>query len=305
MASENKKRKRRFGDRKDAFLVRDADPMHVFMSYMIVNRADNEAVLNEILDITKVDEFLAKKNEGNPEFKYTLFHFTCAALAKTIQMRPWLNRFYANYKLYERYDITMSFTLKKKFVDASKEVLVRMTYDPESDVSPIDQFNAKVKQVATKARATDDSGSDAMDKIGVLAKIPGPILKIVAKVMHWLDRHGKMPKSACDADPYYTTAFVTNLGSINMHADYHHLANWGTNSLFAVINTKKFRPFFNDDGTYEMRDSLEVGLTIDERIADGVYFARSLKVLRHFFEHPEDLDKPASFIPEIDLTIRH
>ena len=84
-----------------------------------------------------------------------------------------------------------------------------------------------------------------------------------------------------------------------MHASYHHLANWGTNSFFAIVGEKKYRPFYNEDGTYEMRDSLDIGLTIDERIADGVYFAKSIKILHHLLENPELLERPLD--EEIDL----
>ena len=37
-------RKRRRGDRKDAYLLRDLDAMHKFIPYLLPNRCDNEAV---------------------------------------------------------------------------------------------------------------------------------------------------------------------------------------------------------------------------------------------------------------------
>ena len=37
---------------------------------------------------------------------------------------------------------------------------------------------------------------------------------------------------------------------------------------------------------------MEIGATLDERIADGFYFARSLKLVKHMFAHPELLDLP-------------
>ena len=39
-------------------------------------------------------------------------------------------------------------------------------------------------------------------------------------------------------------------------------------------------------------DSIDLGLTVDERIADGFYFARSLRLVKHIFANPEMLDKP-------------
>ena len=47
-----------------------------------------------------------------------------------------------------------------------------------------------------------------------------------------------------------------------------------------------------DDGHREIRDVVDIGATLDERIADGFYFARSLRLIRHIFENPELLERP-------------
>ncbi len=46
------------------------------------------------------------------------------------------------------------------------------------------------------------------------------------------------------------------------------------------------------DGTKEIRNVVDYGATLDERIADGFYFARSMKLIKHVFAHPELLDRP-------------
>ncbi|MFR7852880.1 MAG: hypothetical protein ACLU5K_02585 [Christensenellales bacterium] len=42
-------------------------------------------------------------------------------------------------------------------------------------------------------------------------------------------------------------------GSIGLHAGYHHPTNWGTNSIFVVIGEKHMVPFYQEDGSVEMR----------------------------------------------------
>ena len=42
----------------------------------------------------------------------------------------------------------------------------------------------------------------------------------------------------------------------------------------------------------QVRDVVEVGITLDERVADGFYFGRSLKIVQHLMSHPELLDRP-------------
>lgn len=62
--------------------------------------------------------------------------------------------------------------------------------------------------------------------------------------------------------------------------------------MFCVIGEIKKRPFYDENGNVEMRESIDLGLTIDERIADGYYYSRTVKLLRTLLEHPELLEKP-------------
>ena len=58
------------------------------------------------------------------------------------------------------------------------------------------------------------------------------------------------------------------------------------------MGEKKIRPFFKDDGSYDMRDSVELGLTIDERLADGYYYSKSIRLLKKLLENPQLLETP-------------
>ena len=49
---------------------------------------------------------------------------------------------------------------------------------------------------------------------------------------------------------------------------------------------------YDENGNVTMKNALELGLTIDERIADGVYFAKSIKLLRKLLQNPELLELP-------------
>ena len=118
--------------------------------------------------------------------------------------------------------------------------------------------------------------------------------KFIISVICWLDRHGWVPQGLIETDPYYSSVLLTNLGSIKLHSGYHHLTNWGTMSVFVVVGEKKKRPFYDEDGNVEMRDSIDLGLTIDERIADGYYYSKTIRLLRTLLENPELLEKPLS-----------
>jgi len=288
-----KNQKKRWGDRKDGALIRNADPMHTFMPYLMLNRTANECLLNDSIDMTNALRYIQKKNECGCDFKYTVFHLVVAALAKTVYFRPQMNRFIQGYRLYQRNDISFSFTAKRSFDDHSEEFLVILKVDPESDLSPLEQVHSRVEKDVNRVRK-ENKTDDSTDFMAALKALPRPILKTVSRLLFWLEYHGWTPKALEKIDPYHSTCFVSNLGSIKMTASYHHLIDWGTNSFFALIGEMKWQPVFSEDGSYEMKRMLPIGFTVDERISDGFYFANSIKVLRKILQNPEILDEPLS-----------
>lgn len=287
----NEPRKSNRKDRKDAWYVSETDTMHRFLPYLMPNRIANEAVLGLEIDLTPIHAYLKKKNADEPEFRYTFFHVICAALAKTVALRPKLNRFYSGHRYYERKEISLSFVVKKKFSDNGTECLAIVKADRDSETPPIDQIYEQVKKIVYSVRK-EQKDDGATDSMATLLKLPRPILRAVMRILRWLEYHGHYPYSLLKVDPYYSSLFITNLGSIRMDADYHHLADWGTNSFFVVIGEKHPAPHFADDGTYTVRETLKLGITVDERIADGYYYAGSLRLLKRILEQPELLDSP-------------
>lgn len=283
------KKKSRF-DRKDAWYVSELDSMHTLMPHMLQGRTANEAVMSETVDLTQIEALLEKLNADSPEFKYTFFHVLMAAAAKICYLRPHLNRFYSGRRLYQRKDIILAFVVKKKFVDDSPEALAIINCE-KSGVSPLEDIHGKIEKIVCSVRKEDkiDGSTDIMDKF---VKLPRFIIRFSMWVLRVLEQHSHYPSFLMKDDPYYASCFASNLGSIKMHAQYHHLAEWGTNSFFMIIGEKKPAPVFEPDGSYTMRDCLELGMTIDERIADGLYFANSLKLFRYLIQNPELLLRP-------------
>ena len=50
-------------------------------------------------------------------------------------------------------------------------------------------------------------------------------------------------------------------------------------------------PFYENEQVV-FKDGVRLGFTIDERIADGFYFSRSIAMLKLFLEEPELLERP-------------
>ena len=145
------------------------------------------------------------------------------------------------------------------------------------------------RQVSFCRSDEKDPSTNSMD---IIQKFPRFMLKLIGAGARFLDRHGRMPAGVIATDPFYSSAVLANLGSIGLHAGYHHLTNWGTCSVFCVIGEIKKRPFYDDDGHMEMRESVDLGLTIDERLADGYYYSKTIRLLKHLLENPELLEQP-------------
>lgn len=105
--------KRRFGDRKDGRLMRELDSMHYITPLIYPNRCDNEAYISERIDLAPINAYIAKKNESQPDLPYTMFHVIVAALVKTLTLRPKMNRFIANRNVYQRYNVSAAFVVKR------------------------------------------------------------------------------------------------------------------------------------------------------------------------------------------------
>lgn len=271
--------KKRRGDRKDARWLRDLDALHAFTPYLYPNRADNEAFISERIDLTNVNAYIDRKNADNPEMEYKLFQIIVAAFVKTVTLRPKMNRFIKGCRVYQRDKLTAAFVVKKQFADDGGEALAYIAFDEDANIEVVRQ---EVYDIIHRCRGDKlDNSTQGMD---TLTKLPRFVLRIIMWILHRLDFYGKVPDFLIKEDPNYATVFISNLGSIGLKSGYHHLCNWGTNSIFVVLGEKKI---------VEGREVVDIGITLDERIADGYYYSKTVKLLKYLLQNPELLETPA------------
>ena len=281
---------RKWGDRRDGTLLRQIDSIHYIMPLMYPNRCDNEAFVSEQIDLTAANAYLARKNADGPEYRYNLFQLIVTAILKTITLRPKMNYFVANYNMYERNEVSAAFTIKKIFADNGGEALAFLHSKPTDN---IDTVHDEIFRQVSFCRG-DENKDPSTASMDALQRLPLFLKKWLGRGARFLDRHGWMPRSVVATDPYQSSCVIANLGSIKLHSGYHHLTNWGTTSVMCIIGEKKPRPFYDEAGNIEMRDSIDLGLTIDERVADGYYYSKTIRLLRHLLENPELLETPLS-----------
>ncbi|MBR5152301.1 MAG: 2-oxo acid dehydrogenase subunit E2 [Clostridia bacterium] len=277
---------KKWGDRYDAYRIRDIDGVHFYMAYLMPKRTEAEVYINETIDVTDLLSYIKEKN-ATGERKVTMFHCMIAAVARTIQMRPLLNRYISGKRFYMRHEISMGFTVKKRFADHAEETL--MIYRPkatENVCAICDRLSPKVSEAKR-----EDKGQGVDDILNIVKKLPKPLMTLFMAFINFADVHGWMPKTFSSVDTNYCTVLLSNLGSIKCDAVYHHLNNMGTNGIVITIGEIHKEVVLDENANPAVRDVVSIGVTLDERIADGFYFARSLKLIKHLFKNPQLLDK--------------
>lgn len=287
--------KKRFGDRRDGRRVRDLDGMHAVMPHLMPKRADAEVYLSAKMDVTAALAYLEEKNAGAGAARATLFHCFLMAVAKTVWMRPLLNRFVSGRRVYQRDEITLGFVVKRRFEDHSEESLMVTAAREDWTLSQVTEL------VTGKSGRVREQASFGVDgALNAVGRLPRWLTMFIVWGYRTLDFFGRVPRALAAEDPNYATVFFSNLGSIQSPAVYHHLNNHGTNSIMVTIGTIHKEELLQADGSRVVRDVVDVGVTLDERIADGFYFGRSWKIVQRLLAHPELLDRPLK--EEMDLA---
>lgn len=270
-------------NRRDGVRVKDLDSMHVLMPYIKPNRCDSDVFINQLLDVTELVKYM--DNLKKKEKDITYFHLFMTLIAKTIYNKPLLNRFVVNKRFYDRKDVSIAFTAKVNYEDKAKEILSVIKIEENDNLFSIKE---KTLKAVENVRNAKESGTN--NSMNIIAKLPGFILSPVVGIVKWMDRHDLLPKSLIDDNLYYSTCIVSNLGSIKSGAIYHNLTDFGTSSILATIGEIK-EQYVLIDGKQEKRYLCEFGINIDERIADGVYFVKAVKLMQDILNKPESLEE--------------
>ena len=273
--------------RSDATYIKDCDGMHFIMPFILPGRTDNQAFFTFQIDLTNLNEFIRKKNESNPDYKYNMYQCIVTAVLKIITLRSKLSVFIHDKRMYMRNEVSAAFTVKQEFTDKGGEVLCFIHSKPEWNIDDVHN-ELKRQLLKLKDRSYKDESSSFMDKFNRLPKfISRPLMDLVC----FLEKVNLVPKALIETDPYHSSVVLANLGSIGLPEGYHHLTNWGTTSIFVVVGQAGRMPFFENDQVV-FKDGVKLGFTIDERIADGYYFSKSMKMMKMFLEEPELLERP-------------
>ena len=250
-------------DRRDGYKVKDIHGMQNILIDFKPNRCDSAVYMNAKIDMTNFVKFINKKKKDIEGL--TFYHGIVDVMAKTLYSRPYLNRFIANRTMYMHKEVSLAQTIKVEFADKAAESLIVLKIDENDTLKDI---SLKTKEKVDKIRKSKESGkdgaNDAADKVG---KLPKFLRVPVVGILKFLDRHDWLPKGLIEDNLYYSSAILSNIGSFKVGAIYHNLTNFGTASSLITFGEIK-----EENGKWFM----EMGATIDERIADGFIFVKLL-----------------------------
>ncbi len=281
---------KKFGDRKDARRVREITGMQQIAMDLKPNRSVSDVYINNMMDLTKLCEYVEKKKKEGSEITY--FHAFVTAIAKVIYNRPKLNWFVANRHMYEHNDVVISFVAKIAFSDSSEEMMILQKIDENDNINTISK---KIKEKVDNIRKNKEvSKKGANGAIDILAKLPNPIRIPIVGLLKWCDKKGILPKSLVYDNLYYSSMIVSNLGSIGCGAIFHNITDFGACSSLLTMGEIKTKVEINEKGKEITKKVCEFGINLDERIADGYYFAKSLQLLQYIFDNPSLLEGPAN-----------
>ena len=243
----------------------DVHPYRRMMPFLMRGRNESAVYFEHELDVARALPWLEQR-------KASLFALVLHALAATLHDRERLNRFTVKRKTYQRDGVLLSFAAKKKLSDDAPLATVKRRFERG------ETFDTLATSLADDLSAARSDAPSQIDReLSILLRLPGFLLAFLIWMLDGLYARGLAPRSLVDTDPMYASAFVANLGSVELDAAYHHLYEHGNCPLFVTIGRIR-------DGKVTLK------FTFDERVEDGLYAAQSLKL---FAQRVED---PASWI---------
>ena len=276
-----------FRKRPDGRVIKDLDPMQQIMPYVMKTRTDSMNMYEDTFPCDVWDSYIKEKEAEGIKLGY--MHIFIAGIVRIMALRPQLNRFIMNGKIYARPKIWVSFVVHPTLKDGSTGTTIKLCFEGTESILEI----AEIINKAIAKETVNRKGENDFDKLlrFLMKVIPGPFIKFVINTLMWMDRHNIMPKAIIDLSPFHTSFFITNLKSLGINHIYHHTYEFGTTGLFFAMGKEKVIPVVKkDELAYEKH--MGFGLVSDERFCDGLYFAMSLRLLRKLLRNPKSLEQP-------------
>lgn len=270
--------------RSDGTRIKAEDPFAELIPYVLDSRTAAQNFSKHIFVTESIDSYIQEKRAAGHKISY--LHFFIAAYVRLLAERPQLNRFIISSKVYQRNNICISMVVKRSFRENGEETTVKFEFTGQENIFEVAEI---INNYIAEAK-TDGISTETDKLVTGLMSMPGFFNKFLVKGLLGLDKVNLLPASIIKVSPFHTSLFFTHLKSIKTDYIYHHLYEVGTAGIFVALGkTAKIPVVVNDE--LVIKKCVTVGYTVDERICDGVYFARSFRQLERFLENPQLLEE--------------
>lgn len=287
---------RKFRDRSDGYLVKHKDPIYKIIPYIMKDRNDAQVFFEDRIYLENIEKMIRELRKDG--YKVGFLHVVMAAMIRTVSQKPKMNRFVSARKVYARKDISFSIAIKKSMNEETPETTIKLSFQPEDTIfDVIEQLNSEID----KNKAADsENNTDVAAK--VITFMPGIFIRMALGFLTFLDNRRILPKFMLKLSPFHSSIFITDLGSIGIKSAYHHIYNFGTNTVFLAFGTKTKEQYFDENEKLQVRRAMDLKFVIDERVVDGYYNAAAIRVFKRVIENPyELLKKPESVIIDDEI----
>jgi hypothetical protein len=267
--------------RPDGVEAGDAPGYRRFMPALMPTRTESVVFFDQQLRVDAAEAFVAATRAAHPELHPTLFHVVLWALAGMLDRHPRLNRFVAGGRLYDRDGIWISFTVKSALTEAGTLLEVKHRFDP---TQPFPDLVASLGEAVAAARGGTKGAADR--ELDLFLHLPPALRRTVVRAASLGNRWNLLPRRFIDGDPFFASAFVTNLGSVGLDAAFHHLYEYGTIPIFGALGAVA-ESVVVDDGRPVVARTASMKFTFDERVEDGLYAAHALADFKAAVERPD------------------
>lgn len=278
--------KRRLGDRKDGYRLRKADPFFRLIPHIMPERSDAQVFFDERIYLDKPQQLIRQlRKEG---YKVGFLHIVLASMVRVISQKPKVNRFVVGKRTYARNEISISLAVKKELSEKGEETTIKVKFDPNDTIYDVcDKLNAEIEK---NKLVTEQNDTDKFAKF--FHYLPQFIVTFLVWFIKFLDKHNKMPKFIINLSPFHSSMFVTDLGSLGIKPVYHHIYNFGTNTVFIAFGVRSKEQIIDDDLSVSNRKAMDLKVVADERVVDGYYFASAIKLATKIMGDPSVLLTP-------------
>ena len=284
-----KKKDRR--DRDDGIFVEELNDFNRFIPFITPSRIERQVYGTISIDATNLLAYIAEKKTAEDNV-VSLYTAIVAALVRMIAIKPRMNRFVKGYRTYQREKIEVGHIAMASMDEDSVRMIHKTPFEPGADI--FDVSKGMIRDIK-EMKNGDAFGSNRF--ISKFGRGPRFYAKSMCRLSDFMDRHGRPPKAYMETDPFHSSVFVSNLGSIKCIPPLHHLSEYGTNSFFVSIGPVEDRPAVVD-GEIVVRPFIDLVLTLDDAIADGFYFSNAIRTLRELLDDPFVLEE--RYLPQDD-----